>query len=1236
MARPLRQMLQMLQMLRFEWRWQLHRLFPWAITAVLVTMALMMIRQGYGPEAVNVNSPYSVAQSWGLLSLWFLATQTIFTVHGGLRDDEYRTHELLGSRPIEAWQLVSSRVLGIVGSGVAVSVVVLLVQLLSPFVIATDVSRVGPLRVVPYLWVLAVLVLPNVLFVSAVLYAVAMFTRRAMATYVGAIAVFALYMVIAMLVDSPLMANSAPASPETLARAALLDPFGISAFFEATRYWTPAERNEQLVPFTGRLLWNRLLWSSVSGCLLLLTYRRSATLVRRVPRTRRWFGRASGVGTDADSRSGYDPADRLWGEASTVSSAHEPVQPASHGLRFLLQPVYRRARLECRLLFGSWIVQALVVLFAATVAIEALSELTSGEYGTRLLATSAVLMRTLGQPLELIATLSAVYFAAEVAWRERLLAADGVVDATPVSNAALYLGKLAALCAIPLVFAAAGLAVMLAIQLLSGNEPVSGRAYLGVAWFVVVPVMLRVVLLLGLQLISPNRWIGLLAGVAFLMVTFGGGLPGLQHAMLRYSVFPAPVFSDLDGFGVAAESFGAMALYWGSWALLLAVCTWHLWRRGFDRGVGARLRSAYRRVIGRGDRSMGAEFGARGASAFALCAIVVSGGWLYQKGQPHSDWMSGSARTAWRVAYERTYRHVQTRPQPNIVDVRMSVDLLPARRVAVLHAAFVLENRSDLPIDTVWVAPPRDLTNVVVQLQNARLVGVDSAHATWVFVMQAPLLPGASQAMTFDAALDRGGVRFDNFQQDVAENGSYIMSNTLIPIIGYRPSYEEQDPQARARAGLGEPTADVTRDTTARVDSLTRLARRGAGASWYTLALTVSTDGDQTVIGPGRLAREWTADGRRHFSYVSDGPMTPAFAIASARYAVKRSTEGGVTIEAWYHPDHDRNVDQMLRAAQRTLSLMGANLGAYPRPVLRMAEVPLVWRFGAYATTGALYFTEDRGMLSDVRAGDVDLVTRRVAHEVAHQWWGHTVMPLSVPGGGVIVESLAKYGEQLVTASLRGDDALPPILAYDHDRYLSGRAREARSEPPLVAMTDQSYLSYGKGALALAALHARLGDSTMSAVLQTLVQSEGGPRGAATAAMLHQALRAAAHTAELRALVDEWMLERVLYDMRIDSAKAVRDAAGYRLEMMAKVDRLVHRDGVEQSSPADGTLVDVVIRGENAEPLYRGTVRAERGVLRWKGTTSARPTYVEIDPEVRWIDRERSNNRREVSIVERP
>ena len=54
--------------------------------------------------------------------------------------------------------------------------------------------------------------------------------------------------------------------------AALADPFGLSAFFEQTQFWTPFQKNTATLSFSGSLLWNRILWLTISLVLLGLTY----------------------------------------------------------------------------------------------------------------------------------------------------------------------------------------------------------------------------------------------------------------------------------------------------------------------------------------------------------------------------------------------------------------------------------------------------------------------------------------------------------------------------------------------------------------------------------------------------------------------------------------------------------------------------------------------------------------------------------------------------------------------------------------------------------------------------------------------------------------------------------------------------------------------------------------------------------------------------------------------------
>ena len=43
----------------------------------------------------------------------------------------------------------------------------------------------------------------------------------------------------------------------------LIDPFGDNAVSDATRYWTPAEKNTLLIPVNNWLLLNRVIWISM-------------------------------------------------------------------------------------------------------------------------------------------------------------------------------------------------------------------------------------------------------------------------------------------------------------------------------------------------------------------------------------------------------------------------------------------------------------------------------------------------------------------------------------------------------------------------------------------------------------------------------------------------------------------------------------------------------------------------------------------------------------------------------------------------------------------------------------------------------------------------------------------------------------------------------------------------------------------------------------------------------------
>ena len=92
---------------------------------------------------------------------------------------------------------------------------------------------------------------------------------------------------------------------------------------------------------------------------------------------------------------------------------------------------------------------------------------------------------------------------------------------------------------------------------------------------------------------------------------------------------------------------------------------------------------------------------------------------------------------------------------------------------------------------------------------------------------------------------------------------------------------------------------------------------------------------------------------------------------------------------------------------------------------VRIAEVPSSWPFGGFAHPGTISMVEDRLYLSDVSKEETfNVVAKRAIHEVAHQWWGHTLSAKPVAGGSLFIEGFAKYTEAVVLEKMYGKRAL--------------------------------------------------------------------------------------------------------------------------------------------------------------------------------------------------------------------
>ncbi len=1246
-------------LLAFEMRYQGWRVTFLVTVVLLALLPVTTVATKFGPPADAVNGAFIVTETMALFSLLSVFALPMLCVHAALRDDEHGMRALIESRPVSRTTVLAVRYAGVVIlllTALAISTIVLAVL---PLVIPLPADRLVAFSPDPYLRAFLWLVLPNALWCSALLFAVAAASRSTLATFVASIGIYAGYIVTALMVDSPLMAGTRPPTPELLARAALLDPFGLSAFFEQTRYLMPLDRQARALTLSGHVLQNRLMALAITALCLAPFVRLDRRMARAAaaPR-RRWFSRAA-VATAATEATAIAPQ---RGAATTTATA-PIVDVASFG-------AWRAAAgavvaLESRLLLRSWPLLALLAMWIPVIAIEADGQLKSGDYGTRVLASTAQLADAVPIALRLLGALCVLYFGADVFSRERLLKFDGIRDATPVRGTALLAGKLVALMAVPLVLALTGYGTTVVMHLIAGG--------LSIEWDVlaahVATSMLPLVILVGvaaaLQVLIGNRWVAMLIGLAMLIIAEEGEslgtAIGLEHPLWRFGSAPSLIWSDLSGYGNTLVSWLA---YQGTWllgTLVLLGLAAALWPRGEVLPFLQRVRRAPQLI------RQGLAPRARMAllAGGVLYAAVLAG--MTWQTTVHTPFVRSHDALARRVAYERTYRRLVGVPQPVFTHVALHVKLMPAQARADVHARLHLVNTTNAPVDSLWLVFPTDLSHVVVgsaadaavaplvealspdlAQRSARtsitLVRVDSMHAVHLLALGAPLAPGDSLPLSMTATVDRGGIRVDGNAIDVSANGTFLHSSDLLPRLGYSVGRELRDSTERIKQGLTQPASLILQPASAEDALRAQVEMHGQSPAWFTADVRIVTDADQVAQGPGALIDSARTATESSWHYRTTRPTSAAMAISSGRYDVQRTTvqtaRGATPVEVWYNPRHAQPASRLLTIASTSLTQLEREFGPYPHDVLRIIEVQSGFRFGAYALPGSIYLTETRGMLTDARSTDVDLLLRRIGHEVAHQWWGHGVNPLDTEGRLLLVETTAKYAEQVLLEQAQGQDRLTDMLAFDHDRYLNSRSA---TEATLLTMYEEPELYYRKGTLAMHSLRHTLGDSVVRDILRNVIATQSGPRGTASAQQLHRLLRAAATTPTAQQAVDEWLTDRVIYDLAVDTtvtdgfraastpnAAGTPSAQGTHVKARFNAQRVAMRgEGAaarEVIEPADGVPILLGLR-DGAGVLHQVNAVARRGMVSVDTVVPWPVQSVEIDPLMYLIDRDRSNNR---------
>jgi len=1167
------------QLFNFEVFYQLkQRAFP--IFAILfLALGVFVGRQGFAPTGVDFTSVYQVYFHTSLFTLGSVFIIMFFAITAILRDKQHNMECLVYSSSIKKPHYFWSRFLGTFVFSVLAFTPFILGYIFGNYFSDLDSERIGSFQLLTYLQPWLYIVLPNIFFCSAIIFSVSTLTKNSTATYVSAVFVYMLYFVSSLFLNSPMLAQAVPASPESMAIAAVADPFGIAAFFEQTQFWTPFQKNTQLLSFSGLFLLNRLVWVLVSVGILLITYRLFS--FRKISK-----------------KAKKEPKQK---KEKVQWLAYQP-KKALYNFKAQRMAFISLLKLELKSVFKSLPFIAVLLMWLFIVFSELYSTVISGgAYGVSVYPFTNQLIDLIVNPLTIFSLILIIYYSAEIVWKERSIGFNSIVDATPVKNWVFFVSKFTALIALPALLITSGILMCMVFQVSLNYTNFEFSLYASLYYHYGVQLVVFSMIALFVNSLSKSKYIGMGIFGLIVLLSLKSGSLGLEHPLTSLGFMPRIGYNNMDGFNGVSNLFNHLSLYWLALGLLLTFISFKIWNRGAVTNIAFKLKQL----------KNGWTTIQKAALTFCLLLFVGAGSLVFYNVNIVSNYETSKDNLDFSENYERKFKKHESLERPIRISVKTEVAIYPKERMYTVIANQVLKNNSEEPLTEIFITERIPLENV--KIENARLANYDAFYGTYLFQFNKPLQPSDSVRFMYELKKDLKGYEEDN---SIINNGTYINRfANFEPMLGYSSGLEIVNHIERQKRNLPERLEEDNSDA--------HIVLEDFKFEKIKFETIISTDSDQTAISSGRLIKEWSENNRNYFHYKSANKIMPAVGYFSAKYEIQKTNYKGVSIEQYYDANHDFNIDNIENSVKQTLDYCQENFGLYAFDYVRIAEVPSHWPFGGFAHPGVISMNEDRLYLSDVSDKETfDLVAKRTIHEVAHQWWGHILSAKPVAGGSLFVEGFAKYTEAVVMEKMYGKRALYTLSENVRSRYFSGRAFDGDMEPPVYKVQGQSYISYGKALTVMLALRDLIGESEVNKVLKTITDRyrDTNKLDATTIELLDEIYKVtpkAYHT-----LVDDWFKKVITYDLEIEDAsyKALKNGTYEVLvNINAKRFETLNTGEIKQIPINEPIKIGVftehpsIVKSDNPILYYESKLIA-KGKTEIKIIVSKKPNYISIDP----------------------
>jgi ABC-type transport system involved in multi-copper enzyme maturation permease subunit len=1188
----------------FEIRYWLRSWMLWIFTLVIAAMifgAVSSDQVQVGGALSNTfrNAPFVIQNFYALVGILTLLFCTAFVNSAASRDFSHNTYQIVFSTPISRRDYLFGHFFGATLVSIIPMLGVSLGILLAQYMPWVEPERWGPVYWGAHLKGILLFAVPNAFFVAAVMFTVAVLARNDLTSFATALVFITGYAV-----SQSLLQNL-----ERERLAALLDPFAMSTFALATKYWTVAEKNTLAIGASGPLLWNRLLWLAVGGAFLAFAYFRFSFAERR-SRVRRVHDGAATLGP-------------------VVAPTVTPIPAASVTLS---EAPWSKFWVSVRVHLLGILKSTVFVIILLAALLNCVHSIISGAreaYGSSTLPVTYWILEIISGTLYVPILAIITFYAGVLVWKDRDRRIDEIVDSLPTPEWVAYLSRLAAL-----------VVTALLVQLLALGSGVVVQASYGYHRFQLGLYLEHLIVRDGsfflffgvlaffIHVLSPNKYLGYFLFIAFAIAnSFIWDPLNVATNLVQFGTAPNVTYSDLFGDAPYITAWRWFTLYWVLFSGLLAIATIMLWPRGRETGWRDRWRNARLRFR----RPWPAP------TLGCLLAFAATGGWIYYNTEVLNTLLGPKDLERRQADYEKSYKRFEKLPQPRVRSVKYYIDIFPASRNMLMRGEEVIQNPYPRPLSEVHFTLNYDY-DTTIAIPGAVLTKDDTRLNYRIYRFTTPLQPGESRIMTFTVKSHNRGFENSVSANELVQNGTFF-NNMVGPVIGYVPVGEIHDPNERRKCGLGEQELMPALERNCTDDCRDHYIP--GHAEWVDLDTVISTSPDQIAIAPGSLVREWQQNGRRYFEYKLDHPSLFYFSFLSARYEVLREDWNRIKLEVYYHRDHPWNVPRMMNALKKSLAYYTQNFGPYYHKEARIVEFPRVGTF-AQAYAGTMPYSESVGFIANLNhPDDIDMVSYVVAHEVAHQWWAQQVVGANMQGATLLSESLAQYSALMVMEKEYGRDMMRKFLRYEMDEYLRSRGREQLKERPLLTVEmEQGYIHYRKASVVLYYLKEMIGEEKVNAALRKLIRqySYNAPPYPTSWALVDA-------LSEQTPPQYQYLLKDLFEDITLFSNRTLEATARRRPD--GKYDVTLNIETHKFKADAKGNETEVPVNdwidiGAFAKPendrkygrtLYRDRVHIAQTRSTCTFTVGELPDQAGVDPFLLLIDRIPDDNTKKVSLV---